>query len=102
MDNVKRVVFTKTELSKGVVIVRLAALESDAETGAMCVCDILETYADNEAGIRWFAKKVETDYPAAEVFFAHDRTVESFDTGRARKMASKIVRAIDQLEVESY
>lgn len=102
MENVVKVVFEKVELRNGDVVVRLIAFEADPDTGAMSVHDILETDLGNEAGIRWLALKAEIDYPAAEVTFKEGRTLADFDTGRARKLASRIERVIAQLEVEAY
>jgi hypothetical protein len=96
---VTKVIFTKEEPRVGETVVRLIAFESDPDTGALSVHDILETDADNEAGIRWLADKAVYEFTDAEIVFPQARTVDDFDTGRFRKMQSKIIRAIQQLEV---
>jgi hypothetical protein len=96
---VTKVIFTKEEPRVGETVVRLIAFESDPDTGALSVHDILETDADNAAGIRWLADKAVYEFTDAEIVFPQDRTVDDFDTGRTRKMQSKIVRAVQQLEV---
>jgi hypothetical protein len=96
---VTKVIFTKEEPRVGETVVRLIAFESDPDTGVLSMHDILETDADNAATIRWLADKAVNEFTDAEIVFPQDRTVDDFDTGRSRRMQSKIIRAIQQLEV---
>jgi hypothetical protein len=96
---VTKVIFTKEEPRVGETVVRLIAFETDPDTGALSVHDILETDADSAGGIRWLVDKAVNEFTDAEVVFPGDRTVDDFDTGRAIKMESRLIRAIQQLTI---
>lgn len=106
MTNIVKVVFEKVELRNAVTVVRLVSFRGDEETGAICVYDILEADLDNPRGIEWIAKTGARDYEGVPMFVRNElgkyQALEQFDTGRARKLESKLVRAISQATVQEY
>lgn len=111
-SNVKSVQFENTGTA-----IRMIAFFHDPELdGARSVLDILEAELDNTAGIRWIAR-VAAEYTTVigndTEYFFYDRsvdvgygegwpryTLDDINTGRARKLQSRIERMIDLLPLE--
>ena len=94
--------------------VRMISFEHDEVTGARSVYDIME--ADHAAGIAWLAQ-VAAEYSTlsdteVEYFLQgrtdvvggglYKRTLAEADTGRARKLQSKLVNAVNAMIEELY
>lgn len=113
-NEIRTVVFETYEKHTG-TIVRLIAFGEDADTGAKYVADILEFDYANDAGKRW-VMRVAADYTessdtSVEYFFrmmpknafdtATNIEFDKIDTGRARKLQSRLVKAIDYAVAEN-
>lgn len=101
MQDVSTVRFEKIELRDGREVVRLIAFERSVE-GYTSVYDILEVDADRVNGLRWLAEMAVVEYEVEDIAFHEQgvtRTVDDYDTGKTRKMQSKIVRVLEKMKV---
>lgn len=83
---------------KGVPVVRVVAFEAYDDSGARQVYDILEANQDSPNGLRWLAQMTE-NYGAPVVMENDEgtRPLDEIDTGRARKVSSRVLRALETL-----
>jgi len=101
----------------GGAVIRLIAFETDEDTGARSVADIVEFDYDNESGKKWVtrlaAEYTENSATDVEYFIRATETpaggisgeniaLDDIDTGRARKLQSRLVKAIDSVVAEHW
>ena len=95
--------FDATSDSTGAMI-RMIVMQTLPENGASCVCDIIEVDVNNTAGVKYVchlaANYAETS-PATVTYTtghgANQYTLDDVDTGRARKLSSKLQKMLAQL-----
>ncbi len=98
-DTIRTVVFERVNET----VVRMIAFETDADTGARSVADIYESGgSDSDYSViaRIAADYTERSDTDVEYFAYQDgaqRKLEDFDTGRARKLQSKIQKMIQAI-----
>jgi hypothetical protein len=97
MINIVSVLVHKIVEECDVPVVRVIVFEADED--GTSVLDILEADLDNEQGVRWIAEAAANyGLPILMEGASGERVnLDDIDTGRARKTASRIVRALEKL-----
>lgn len=98
MNKIVLVLVHKLVDGKGVPVVRVIAFDAVDEDGRSVV-DILEANLDCPRGLRWLAVEAER-YGAPVVMQNADDiqiSLDMFDTGRARKISSRVLRALEMM-----
>ncbi len=98
MVDIVQVLVHKLADHRNVPVVRVIAFESYDDSGGRQVFDILEANQDNPHGMRWLAQMAE-NYGAPVVMENDEgtRPLDEIDTGRARKVSSRVLRALETL-----
>jgi hypothetical protein len=107
--NVRKVVFEFfTDRSTALPVVRMISFDTDADTGAMSVEDIMEANMDNGTGVQWVAR-VAAEYTTlsdtdVEYTFRTEPTdsmaptdyvpLAEINTGKTRLLQNQIFRAM--------
>lgn len=98
MNDIVLVVVHKLVDHKGVPVVRVIAFDAADEDGRS-VHDILEANLDSPRGLRWLAAEAERYGATVLMQNAADIQIslDMFDTGRARKVSSRVLRALEMM-----
>ena len=98
MIDIVQVLVHKLVNHSGVPVVRVIAFEAYDDSGARQVYDILEANQDSPSGLRWLAQMTE-NYGAPVALETDSGTcaLDEFETGRARKVSSRVLRALETM-----